>query len=171
MIYLTGEINEESATAVIKELNAATGDVKLYINSPGGEMEHAFAIFDTIRSMGHMVTTHAIGQCCSAAPLILVAGDIRSAAPNTSWMLHSASLTDLNETLKVAQQHVDLTQSIMNKYATILGQRTGKDKRFWLRIFNSGGDRYFDSTQALEWGIVQGIWKDKSDNSKKKIKD
>ena len=159
-VHVFGEITADLCRDVVMRLHESMLKdewVEVYLNSDGGELEHAFAIYDTLRSLPHKVHVHAIGSCCSAAPLIMLAGDYRTTAPHTQWMLHSASLTEADGTLAEINQTVALAERLMGMYAGILGRHTAKPKAYWARIFRGKADRWFTSGEALAWGIVEEI--------------
>ena len=76
-ILLSGEINKESADRFIKDLlvlEAESSDpVKVFINSPGGDVDAGFAIYDMVRFVSCPVIMVGTGLIASAASLILLA--------------------------------------------------------------------------------------------------
>ncbi len=159
-VHIFGEITSELCRDTIARLNEGKlkdETVEVYLNSEGGELEHAFAIHDTLRSLPNQVHVHALGSCCSAAPLIALAADYRTTAPHTQWMLHTASLTEADGTLAEISQTVKLTSRLMDIYAGLLTECTNKTKRFWTGILNGEKDRWFTAKEAVEWGIVEEI--------------
>lgn len=65
-------------------------DIRLYINSPGGDMTALFAIYDTMQLLRCDVATYCIGQAASAAAVILAGGTKgkRFALPNSRVLIH-----------------------------------------------------------------------------------
>ena len=65
-------------------------DIRLYINSPGGDMTALFAIYDTMQLLRCDVATFCIGQAASAAAVILAGGTKgkRFALPNSRVLIH-----------------------------------------------------------------------------------
>ncbi|HWJ61969.1 MAG TPA: ATP-dependent Clp protease proteolytic subunit [Acidimicrobiales bacterium] len=65
-------------------------DIRLYINSPGGDMTALFAIYDTMQLLRCDVATFCIGQAASAAAVILAGGTRgkRFALPNSRVLIH-----------------------------------------------------------------------------------
>lgn len=84
-ILLSGEINEELAEKIVRQLFILEADsdkpIYIYIDSPGGDVDAGFAIFDTIRFINAPVYTVGMGLVASAAALILLASPKRK----TSW--------------------------------------------------------------------------------------
>src|SRR5205807_2206962 len=65
-------------------------DVNLYINSPGGEINALFAIYDTMQYIQCDVSTSCIGEATSAAAVLLAAGTNgkRFALPHARIVIH-----------------------------------------------------------------------------------
>jgi ATP-dependent Clp protease protease subunit len=79
VVFLTGEIDDTSANLVVAQLlhlesEDSERDINLYINSPGGEVNALFAIYDTMQFVGADVATTCVGQAASAAAVLLAAG-------------------------------------------------------------------------------------------------
>lgn len=97
IVYLAGEINDESANIVIMQLlwlNADNPDqpINLYINSPGGNVYSGLAIKDLMYSLECKVNTFGVGFCASMGAYLLAAGTgERKATQNTRIVIHSVS--------------------------------------------------------------------------------
>ena len=96
IVYLQGDITEESANAVIMQLlwlnSTSTEDIHLYINSPGGEIYQGLAIKDIVDRVDCTVHTTGVGICASMGAYLLFAGTgDRRATKNCRIMVHSAS--------------------------------------------------------------------------------
>ena len=79
IIFLTGEINDQSANLVIAQLIYLEGkdpdkDITLYINSPGGSVVAGMAIYDTMNYIRCDVRTVCIGMAASMAAILLSSG-------------------------------------------------------------------------------------------------
>lgn len=66
-------------------------DIQLIINSPGGYTDAGWALIDTMRFVKNRVITIAMGEICSMATSIFIAGDERIMAPNSTAMIHQFS--------------------------------------------------------------------------------
>ena len=96
-MHCWGSINDSMAQTLINQLHQmetqdAEKPIELLINSPGGDLHAACAIVDVIASVSPPVHTTALGQCLSAATLILAAGEPghRVVHPSTRLMVHQA---------------------------------------------------------------------------------
>ena len=94
-VTIRGEINEGMARYVKQQLAARphAGTLEVTIDSPGGDIPSAFAIFDAIH--GHSAATKitiAETECSSAAMLVFAAGDVRRMSADCNALLHLAAL-------------------------------------------------------------------------------
>jgi ATP-dependent Clp protease protease subunit len=95
VVFLGHEIDDVIANLVIAQLlhlesEDPEKDINLYINSPGGSVTAALAIYDTMQYIRCDVSTICIGQCASAAAVLLTAGAAgkRFALPNSRILIH-----------------------------------------------------------------------------------
>lgn len=79
-----------SAKEFIAELKQHAGKkITCYINSPGGSVFDALAIYNALRANGAEITTKVMGVAASAASLIAMAGDKIIMPENTFMMIHN----------------------------------------------------------------------------------
>ncbi|HBA37919.1 MAG TPA: ATP-dependent Clp protease proteolytic subunit, partial [Firmicutes bacterium] len=94
IVFITGEITDESANIVISELlyldSQSTKDISIYINSPGGSVIAGLAIYDTMQHIKSDVSTIVVGMAASMGSFLLAAGTPgkRYALPNSEVMIH-----------------------------------------------------------------------------------
>ena len=95
IIFLTGEINDQVADAIVAQLIYLEGkdpdkDISLYINSPGGSVSAGLAIYDTMNYIRSDVSTICIGLAASMAAFLLSSGakGKRYALANSEVMIH-----------------------------------------------------------------------------------
>ncbi len=79
VLFLTGEINDDTAESIIAQLlylesKDFEGDIRIYINSPGGLITSGLAIYDTMQCIKCSVATICVGQAASMAAVLLAAG-------------------------------------------------------------------------------------------------
>src|SRR4029077_3795930 len=98
IIFLVGPINDAVASLICAQLlylesENPNEDISLYINSPGGMVSSALAIYDTIQYVRPDVSTVCIGQAASMGSLLLAAGakGKRYSLPNARIMIHQPS--------------------------------------------------------------------------------
>jgi ATP-dependent Clp protease, protease subunit len=95
IIFLGSPIDDMVANLVVAQLlhlesEEPAKDINLYINSPGGEMNALFAIYDTMQFIGADVATTCMGQAASSAAVLLAAGAAgkRSTLPHARVLIH-----------------------------------------------------------------------------------
>jgi len=164
IIIINGEINNNLANSVVAQLlyldSLNNEDIHVYINSPGGSVTDGMAIYDTMNFIKSNVSTIGIGLCASMGAFLLSSGEVgkRYALPNCEIMIHqplggaSGQATDI----KIAAEHILKTKDKLNK---ILSINTKKD----LSIIEKDTDRdnFMNSDEALEYGIIDEIIKQK----------
>jgi ATP-dependent Clp protease protease subunit len=163
IIFLAGPIDDMSANSTIAQLLFLDSqnnkeDIKLYINSPGGSVTAALAIYDTMQHVKADVATICIGMAASAAALLLASGakGKRSMLPNGEVMIHqvmggaAGQATDVaihaNHILKIKQK----LNELMAKHS---GQPVSKVEK------DAERDYFMSADEAKKYGIVDRIIK------------
>jgi ATP-dependent Clp protease protease subunit len=161
IIFLGTDVDEATANIVVAQLLFLQAeddkkDIYLYINSPGGIVYHALAIYDTMRYIKNDVQTFGIGIQASAAAVLLSSGakGKRFILPNASVMIHQpASATqgkvtdmeiDLKESLRLKQRLIDIM-------ASNTGQKSAKIKTDMERDF------WMTAQEAKDYGLVDEV--------------
>ncbi len=162
IIFLGGSIDDAVANSVIAQLlfldSQSKDDIKLYINSPGGQVTSALAIYDTMQYVKADVATICIGTAASAAALLLAAGakDKRSILPNGEVMIHQVMGGTQGQATDI-DIHAKHILNIKKKLNEILAKHTGQK----IAKVEKDADRdYFMSAEeAKKYGIVDKIIK------------
>ncbi len=160
IIFINGEINDDTANLVISELlylDALNNqDIYLYINSPGGSVTSGLAIYDTMNYIKSDVSTVGIGLCASMGAILLAAGSNgkRLILPNTEVMIHQV-LGGTEGKASDIKIHAERILAIKKKLNLILASKTGKS----LNKINKDTlqDYYMDAKSAIKYGIVDKI--------------
>jgi ATP-dependent Clp protease protease subunit len=161
IIFLGGPINDHVANIVIAQLlflesEDSKKDIQLYINSPGGSVTAAMAIFDTMNFIKPDVSTICVGIAASAGALLLSSGQKgkRFILPSAEVMIHQplggveGQATDIAITAK----HILQTRDNLNK---ILAKNTGQS----LKKIEADVERdfYMNAQEAKKYGIIDNI--------------
>ena len=164
IIIINGEINNEVANSTIAQLlyldSKNNDDISIYINSPGGSVTDGMAIYDTMNFVKSDVSTIGIGMCASMGAFLLSSGKKgkRYCLPNTEVMIHQplGGAQGQATEIKIAAEHILKTKDKLNK---ILSINTNKD----LKTIEHDTDRdnFMNSKEALEYGIIDKIIKNK----------
>ncbi len=161
-IMLSGSIDKESAEKVIKQLlileNISDEPIKIFINSPGGDVDAGFAIFDMVRFIKNRVYMIGMGLIASAATLVLLAVDKedRLALPNSSYLIHQpmSKMEGVATDIEIYATQLEKTRSRLN---VIISEQTGQS----LETVEKDTDRdyWLDAHQAIEYGLINKIIK------------
>jgi len=166
IVFLGGPIVDPVANSVIAQLLFLASkdpkkDIQLYINSPGGILTSALAIYDTMQYIKCSVSTVCIGSAASGAAVLLAAGTKgkRYSLPNAQILLHQVAVSGVSgEAIEVeiaAKQIIRLKEKI-NK---ILTEHTGQP----LEKIEKDTDRdfYLSAEEAKEYGLIDEVIKPK----------
>lgn len=163
-IYLGGDIDEQSAASAVKALwfldHASDGDIKLIINSYGGDVYQGLAIYDAIKSCSCHVTTIGTGAIMSMATIIIQAGDQRLLSPTSTMMIHvgSAWMDDHAHNVKRAnEEYLRLERLCEQLYLDAMRKTNPKMKLAELRKLLTF-DTYLSPQKAIELGLADGIF-------------
>jgi ATP-dependent Clp protease, protease subunit len=161
IIFLGSDVNEASANIVVAQLlflqaEDAKKDIYFYINSPGGSVYDALAIYDTMQFVSNDIQTFGIGIQASAAAFLLSSGTKgkRFALPNASVMIHQPSSGTRG---KVTDQEIDLRESLRIKklLEEIMAKNTGQKAS---RIHEDmERDKWLTADEAKKYGIVDAV--------------
>lgn len=163
IIFIGSAINDQVANAVIAQLlflasQDSKNDIKIYINSPGGSVTAALAIYDTMNYVKCDVSTICVGLAASAATILLSAGKKgkRFVLPNSEIMIHQVmggvegQATDID----IHARHILKIKERLNK---ILSKHTGQKLA---KITKDAERDYFMSAEeAVAYGVVDKIIK------------
>ena len=170
IIFLGSDVNEASANVVVAQLlflqaEDAKKDIFFYINSPGGSVYDALAIYDTMHYITNDVHTVGIGVQASAAAFLLSSGTKgkRFALPNATVMIHQPSSGTRG---KVTDQEIDLRESLRIKklLETLMAQNTGQ-KPEQIHV-DMERDKWLTAQEAKKYGIIDEIIDSPSDLTK-----
>jgi ATP-dependent Clp protease protease subunit len=166
IIFLGGAINDAVANTVIAQMlfldhKDPHKEMVMYINSPGGEVNAALAIYDTMQFVKSPVSTICVGLAASAAAVILGAGakGKRFALPNSEIMIHQVAM----EGVGGQATEIEITAKEIGKIKTrlneVLAKHTGQD----IKKIEKDTDRdYFMSVEeAKKYGLIDEIIKTK----------
>lgn len=139
------------------EAEDADKDIQLYINSPGGDVSAALAIYDTMQTTKCAVRTICVGVAASAAALILAGGakGKRFSLPNSKILIHQPWVSGVGGQavdLKIYADEIMKTRDLVNE---ILARHTGQPKE---RIEkDTDRDYWMSADEAKAYGVVDEI--------------
>ncbi|HUD81791.1 MAG TPA: ATP-dependent Clp protease proteolytic subunit [Patescibacteria group bacterium] len=161
IVFLGSDVNEATANLIVAQLlflqaEDPKKDIYLYINSPGGTIYDALAIYDTMQYVNCDVQTVGIGVQASAAAFLLSSGAIgkRFILPNASVMIHQPSSGTKG---KVTDMEIDLKESIRIKLRLneIMAKNTGKPLKKIQEDMER--DYWMTAEEAKKYGLVDAV--------------
>jgi ATP-dependent Clp protease, protease subunit len=164
-IYLIGDIEKDSARAVIERLREFANDshkpITMYMNTAGGNVTDGLAIHDAIRllvTQGVQVTVVVQGMAYSMGSIVLQAASPgrRLAFPHSWIMIHEPAKWAGWQSTTAAAQHLDRLKQMQSQIYRILSARSGKPLRQIIRD-TKRTDFYLDAAKAKEYGLIDEI--------------
>ncbi len=161
IIFLGEPIDDHVANTVIAQLLFLEADnskeeIKIYINSPGGSVTAALALYDTIQYMKCDVATICIGQAASAAAVLLAAGTKgkRFSLPNARVLIHQVMGGAEGQQRDVEIQAKEMLR-IKNQLNQILSKHTGQT----VKKIETDTDRdyFMTAEEAKKYGLIDKI--------------
>ena len=131
-------------------------DVSLYINSPGGNINSVFAIYDTMSYIKPEIATICYGQAVAAAAVLLAAGTPgkRLALPHSRVLIHQpyAGAQGQVSDLEIASREI---QRLKNQLEEVMAEHTGQTVE-QIRL-DTDRDNIMDAYEAKEYGIIDEV--------------
>lgn len=166
-IILSGEINKELAEKIVSQLLILESDdaekpIYMYIDSPGGDVDAGFAIFDMIRFIKAPVILVGMGLIASAATLVLlsVPKECRVGLPNSRYLIHQpmSGMQGVATDIEIHAKEMEKTRAILNK---IIADETGTPLEQVTK--DTERDYWLDSKEAVNYGLISKIIEKRTD--------
>lgn len=159
-ILVSGEINKPLAERVVRQLllleEQSDEPIKAFIDSPGGDADAGYAIFDMMRFVKPEVHTIGMGLVASAGAIILLAAakENRIGLPNSHYLIHQplSGMRGVATDIEIHAREIEKMRARINK---LISEETGQpmekvekdtDRDFWM-----GAD------EAKEYGLISKI--------------
>lgn len=165
-ILLSGEINKALAEKIVRQLLILEADssdpIKIYIDSPGGDADAGYAIFDMIRFINAPVFTIGMGLVASAGSIILLAAEKerRLAFPNSHYLIHQP-LSGIKGVATEIEIHAQELEKMRVRINELISSETGQS----IEKVSADTDRDFwmSASEAKEYGLVSRIISSRSE--------
>ena len=161
IIFLPTFIEDELANLVIAQMlfleaEDPDADIRLYVNSPGGDSYAGFAIYDAMQFVKPDVQTYAVGMAMSAGAMILAGGAAgkRFVLPNSKVMIHQGSggFRGTPADIQIAAKEI---LSLTRRYAEIIAKHANRDADEVMRDIDR--DRFLGPEDAIEYGLADRV--------------
>lgn len=177
IIFLTGGVNDHVSSLICAQLlflesENPKKDISFYINSPGGVVTSAFAMYDTMQYIKPEVSTVCIGQAASAGSLLLTAGadDKRFSLPHSRIMIHQPHGGAQGQASDIEIQAKEILR-LRAKLNDIYVKHTGKKLSEIEKAMDR--DNFMSADEAKKFGLIDHVVDKRAaveddDNDKKK---
>jgi len=159
-IVLSGEINKALAEKIVKQLLLleADGDdpIKVFIDSPGGDADAGFAIFDMLRFVKPTVYTIGMGLVASAGSIILLGAqkEQRLGLPNSHYLIHQP-LSGMRGVATEIEIHAKELERIRTKINNLIADETGQSYEKVEK--DTDRDYWMNAEEAVSYGLLSRI--------------
>ncbi len=161
IVFLGTGINDQVANVIVAQLLYLDSQdpekpIRLYVNSPGGQVYSGLAMYDTVQQISAPVMTVAVGFAASFGTVMLTAGTkgMRFALPNATIHMHQplGGAQGQASDIEIQAREILRLRSNLNG---ILAKHTGQE----LEQIENDTDRdiYFDAQSAKEYGLVDHV--------------
>ncbi|MEN3332853.1 MAG: ATP-dependent Clp protease, protease subunit [Blastocatellia bacterium] len=168
IICISGPIDDDLANLIIAQILYLEGEdpdkeISLYINSPGGSVTAALAIYDAMQYVMPDISTICLGQAASTSAMLVAAGTHgkRYALPNARLLITQPSLEQIGGQASDIEIHAreilrlrSLISGILAKHSGQSGERIERDIE---RVM------ILSAEQALDYGLIDGIQRSRLD--------
>ena len=136
------------------ELNAADGDITLWINSPGGDCYAAAQIYNMLKEYPGKVAVKIDGIAASAASVVAMAGTTVEISPVGMLMIHNPATISIGDTHEMERTITflsEIKESIINAYELKTGQSRTKISQLM------DAETWMNSKKAVELGFADSV--------------
>lgn len=146
---------------VLDDLDDSVEEIRLHINSPGGEVWEALAILNSLRQHDSKLVAVVDGIAASCASFIACAADETIMSPNTQLMIHDAwglcvgNAGDMRGT-------ADLLDQVSDNIASIYADKSGESTEAWRAIMLDEG--WYSAQEAVSAGLADKVHGQDSDD-------
>ena len=160
-LFLDGTIAEESwfdddvTPALFKsDLSEGTGDITVWINSPGGDCFAAAQIYNMLRDYPGKVTIKIDGLAASAASVIAMAGDTVLVSPVSMIMIHNPSTVAMGNSAEM-QKAIEMLDEVKNSIINAYQVKTGLSRNKLSKLMDE--ETWMDAGKAVELHFADAI--------------
>ena len=156
-ILISGEINKELAEKTIRQLllmeDMSENPIRIFIDSPGGDADAGYAIFDMIRFVKPDVWTVGMGLVASAAAIIQLASpkERRVGLPNSHYLIHQP-LSGIRGVATDIEIHAKELEKLREKINRLIAEETSHP--FEQVEKDTDRDYWMNAGEAVSYGLI-----------------
>ena len=159
-ILISGQINKDLAQKTIRQLllldDMGKDDIQVFIDSPGGDADAGFAIFDMIRFVESPVWTIGMGLVASAAAIIQLAcpKERRIGLPNSHYLIHQP-LSGIRGVATDIEIHARELDKLREKINHLIAEETGHPYEQVEK--DTDRDYWMNAEEASSYGLISKV--------------
>ena len=159
-ILLSGEINKELAEKTIRQLllleDMNQEPIRIFIDSPGGDADAGYAIFDMIRFVKPFVWTIGMGLVASAAAIIQLASPKkrRVGLPNSHYLIHQP-LSGIRGVATDIEIHAKELEKLRERINRLIAEETGNPAPQVEK--DTDRDYWMNAAEAVNYGLISRV--------------
>jgi ATP-dependent Clp protease protease subunit len=142
-----------SSLAVLEE--QSNEPITIYISSGGGDWYAGMAMYDRIRASKCHISTLAVGEAMSMGSILLQAGDVRCASPNTTIMIHDGYEDNGMQTPSGNDNLAKHSKQLRSMMYEIYASKSSHPVNYWKRTCKK--DKFYTAEEALKVGLIDKI--------------
>lgn len=161
VLRINGVIAEESwlddditPTVFASELNAGSGPVTIWLNSPGGDVVAAARIYNMLLDYPGKVTVNIDGIAASAASVIAMAASTVAMSPVSMLMIHNPATLAMGDKTELSRA-LDMLESVKDSIINAYQLKTGLSRAKLSKLMDM--ETWMDATAAIDLGFANEI--------------
>jgi ATP-dependent Clp protease protease subunit len=165
-VLLSGEINKELAEKAIRQLllleDMNDEPIRIFIDSPGGDADAGYAIFDMIRFVKPKIWTIGMGLVASAAAIIQLAApkERRVGLPNSHYLIHQP-LSGIRGVATDIEIHAKELEKLREKINSLIAEETGNSVTQVEK--DTDRDYWMNAAEAVKYGLISKVITNRSE--------
>jgi len=161
IVFLGSEVEAGAANLIVAQLlfleaEDPDDDIRLYVNSPGGDAYAGLAIYDAMQYVKPDVQTYCIGMAMSAGAMILAGGAAgkRHVLPSSKVMIHQGSggFRGTPADIQIAAREI---LALTRRYAEVIARHSGRDVEQVMKDIDR--DRFLTPEEAVAYGLADRV--------------
>jgi len=159
-VLISGEINKELAEKTIRQLllleDMGADPIRIFIDSPGGDADAGYAIFDMIRFVKPEVWTIGMGLVASAAAIIQLASPKkrRVGLPNSHYLIHQP-LSGIRGVATDIEIHAKELEKLRERINRLIAEETGNPAPQVEK--DTDRDYWMNAAEAVNYGLISRV--------------
>ena len=161
-LWLTSAITEDTFVQQAAWLSSLLDQsqeepIKLFVHSPGGDVEQALSIASLFENCGCPIVSIAVGMVHSASLMIYMSGTLRLSYPNSFFLLHAMTYNS-DGSVTENEEHSIYAKTMIEEGVRRLASKTKWQDRKWRSIYNGrAASKFLSMQKMIDAGVVHHV--------------